>query len=231
MRASFTDRYEGGRSLGSYAALNLGLGVGDDPEAVIENRKIAAAARGIDASRVVWMNQVHGRDVAVVTEPGNAGRVDAVVTTQRDLVLAAMAADCLPILAADAGAGVVGAAHAGRAGMLAGVASALVEEMVRNGADPAATVAVLGPAVCGGCYEVPDHMWREAVTVVAEAGCRTHRGSSGIDLRAAVTVQLQQAGIGQIRSDERCTFETPELFSHRRDAPTGRFAGYVWQSS
>ncbi|GAB3205823.1 peptidoglycan editing factor PgeF [Marinactinospora thermotolerans] len=229
IRAGFTQRYDGGVSAPPYDTLNLGAGVGDDPAAVEENRKTAGVALGFDPERVVWMEQVHGADVAVATGPGVVGRVDAVVTVEPDLVLAALAADCLPILAADPVAGILGAAHSGRQGTAKGVAVEMVAAMERLGATRSDVVVALGPSICGECYEVPAAMRDEVARSVAEAACTTREGTPGIDMRAAVAAQLGRAGVGRVLVDERCTLESPELFSHRRGAPTGRLAGYVWR--
>lgn len=115
---AFTDRW-GGVSAVPYEELNLGGAVGDDPDAVRTNRELAAKSLGLDPSRVVWMNQVHGADVVVVDEPWGdrpVPEVDAVVTAQRSLALAVLTADCTPVLLADPVAGIVAAAHAGRPG-------------------------------------------------------------------------------------------------------------------
>ncbi|MFC7330243.1 peptidoglycan editing factor PgeF [Marinactinospora rubrisoli] len=230
VRAAFTERYAGGVSAAPFDTLNLGAGVADDPSAVAENRRIAAARFGFDPDRVVWMSQVHSADVAVVDAPGDAGRVDAVVTTRPGLVLATLAADCLPILAADPVAGVIGAAHSGRVGTALGVAEALVAEMVRQGASVDRISALLGPAICGACYEVPPHLQREVTARTPEAAGRTRAGTTSVDLRAGVTAQLERAGVRRVSADGRCTLESPELFSHRRDAKTGRLAGFVWRA-
>ncbi|QBI53896.1 peptidoglycan editing factor PgeF [Streptomonospora litoralis] len=229
VRAGFTQRYDGGVSTAPFDSLNLGHGVDDDPAAVAENRRVAAKSLGFDAERVVWMDQVHSAEVAVAEEPGVAGRVDAVVSECSDLVLAALAADCLLVLAADAEAGVIGAAHSGRLGTAAGVVPAMIAAMARHGADPGRIGAVLSPAICGGCYEVGPRVQAEVARSVPEAVSRTRRGTAGIDMRAAVTAQLRAAEVGHISSDDRCTLESPELFSHRGGAPTGRFAGFVWR--
>ncbi|WP_199835259.1 polyphenol oxidase family protein, partial [Streptomyces scabiei] len=113
---AFTDRW-GGVSAAPYEQLNLGGAVGDDAGAVTANRELAAKSLGLEPDRVVWMNQVHGADVAVVDGPWGAGdlpSVDAVVTTRRGLALAVLTADCVPVLLADPVAGVAAAAHAGR---------------------------------------------------------------------------------------------------------------------
>lgn len=228
VRAAVTERH-GGVSASPYDSLNLGLGSGDARDAVLANRKSAARNLGIDPDRIVWMNQVHSADVLVATAPGSAGTCDGVVTTRSDLVLASMAADCLPVLAADAEAGVLGAAHSGRLGTARGVAANLVAAMVEQGARADRITVFLGPAICGGCYEVPPHMREETALGAPEAACTTREGTAGVDMRAGVRAQLRRAGVTDIRADGRCTAESPELFSHRRDAPTGRFASFIWR--
>ncbi|MDA5281456.1 peptidoglycan editing factor PgeF [Streptomyces sp. NPDC054904] len=228
---AFTDRW-GGVSAVPYEELNLGGAVGDDPAAVRANRDGTARELGIDPDLVVWMNQVHGRDVAVVDGPWGAGQpvpaVDAVVTTRRGLALAVLTADCTPVLLADPVAGIVGAAHAGRPGLVAGVVPAAVEAMVALGADPGRMVARTGPAVCGRCYEVPAEM-REAVAEVAPAAwAETSWGTPAVDVVAGVHAQLAEAGVASVHRSPVCTLESRDHFSYRRDRVTGRLAGYVW---
>lgn len=229
IRAAFTDRH-GGTSPAPYHSLNLGPGVGDAPEAVAENRRRAAAALQLSTDDVAWMSQVHGAEVAVVDAGGDAGRVDAMATTRTGLALAVLVADCLPILLADHRAGVIGAAHSGRPGTARNVAGALVRRMEELGASARDCVALLGPAVCGACYEVPDELQREVARTAPEAACRTSRGTGGIDIRAAAAAQLARVGVTEVHHDARCTVETPELYSYRRDGRTGRFAGYIWRA-
>ncbi|WP_017612961.1 peptidoglycan editing factor PgeF [Nocardiopsis salina] len=228
VRAAVTER-AGGVSAAPYDSLNMGLGSGDERGAVLANRSTAAAGLGFDADRVVWMNQVHSCDVLLADAPGGVGTCDAVVTTRPDLVLASLAADCLPVLAADGEAGVLGAAHSGRLGTAGGVAVRLVEEMVRQGARRDRINAFLGPTICGSCYEVPPEMQAETARLAPEAASTTPQGTTGVDMLAAVTSQLRGAGIGHLEADGRCTLESPELFSHRRGAPTGRFASFIWR--
>ncbi|MEU9038952.1 peptidoglycan editing factor PgeF [Streptomyces sp. NPDC048352] len=228
---AFTDRW-GGVSAVPYEELNLGGAVGDDPAAVRANRVIAAKGLGIDPDLVVWMNQVHGRDVAVVDGPWGAGEqvpaVDAVVTARRGLALAVLTADCTPVLLADPVAGVVGAAHAGRPGLVAGVVPAAVEAMVALGADPARMVARTGPAVCGRCYEVPAGMREAVAQVVPAAWAETSWGTPAVDVVAGVHAQLAEAGVVHAHRSPVCTLESRDHFSYRRDRVTGRLAGYVW---
>ncbi len=227
---AFTDRW-GGVSAAPYAELNLGGAVGDDPAAVRTNRERAAEALGLDPASVVWMNQVHGKDVAVVDGPWQTGEipaVDAVVTARRGLALAVLTADCTPVLLADPVAGIAGAAHAGRPGLVAGVVPALVEEMLRLGAEPGRIVARIGPSVCGLCYEVPEAMRAEVAEAVPEAWATTRRGTPAVDVAAGVEAQLGRAGVTVDGRSPVCTLESADHFSYRRERTTGRLASYVW---
>lgn len=183
---AFTDRW-GGVSAAPYDQLNLGGAVGDDPHAVRANRARAAVELGLDPAAVVWMNQVHGREVAVVDRPWHGDDlpgVDAVVTDRRGLALAVLTADCTPVLLADPVAGIAGAAHAGRPGLVAGVVPAVVEAMVKRGAEPARIIAYTGPAICGRCYEVPEGMRSDVAAVVPEARATTSWGTPAVDVTA-----------------------------------------------
>ncbi|MGC0341468.1 peptidoglycan editing factor PgeF [Streptomyces sp. SLBN-8D4] len=226
----FTDRW-GGVSAAPYEELNLGGAVGDDPEAVTTNRELAAKSLGLDPARVVWMNQVHGADVVVVSEPWGkqpVPRVDAVVTAERGLALAVLTADCTPVLLADPVAGIAAAAHAGRPGMVAGVVPAALRAMTELGADPARIVARTGPAVCGRCYEVPEEMRAEVAAVEPAAHAETSWGTPAVDVSAGVHAQLDRLGVHDRRQSPVCTLESGDHFSYRRDRATGRLAGYVW---
>ncbi|MFF9591494.1 peptidoglycan editing factor PgeF [Streptomyces sp. NPDC014646] len=228
---AFTDRW-GGVSAAPYAELNLGGAVGDDPAAVLANRERAAGALGLDPARVVWMNQVHGRDVAVVDTPwGDASQipaVDALVTARRGLALAVLTADCTPVLLADPDAGIVAAAHAGRPGLVAGVVPAAVEAMTALGAKTSRIVARTGPAVCGRCYEVPAAMRAEVAETVPASWSETSWGTPAVDVTAGVHAQLEALGVGDRQASTICTLESGDHFSYRRDRTTGRLAGYVW---
>ncbi|MFD6248038.1 peptidoglycan editing factor PgeF [Streptomyces roseolus] len=228
---AFTDRW-GGVSAVPYEELNLGGAVGDDPEAVRTNRARAAAGLGLDPGLVVWMNQVHGADVAVVDGPWEHGEavpaVDAIVTTRRGLGLAVLTADCVPVLLADPVAGVAAAAHAGRPGMIAGVVPAAVAAMERLGAEPGRITARTGPAVCGRCYEVPEAMRAEVAAVEPDAYAETSWGTPAVDVAAGVRAQLARLGVTDVEDAGVCTLESGDHYSYRRDRITGRLAGYVW---
>ncbi|MFG2904567.1 MULTISPECIES: peptidoglycan editing factor PgeF [unclassified Kitasatospora] len=229
---AFTSRW-GGVSTSPYGELNLGGAVGDDPRAVRENRALAARRLGLDPADVVWMNQVHGAEVAVVTERqqlGQAPTVDAVVS-DRPLALAVLTADCTPVLLADPVAGVVGAAHAGRPGLAAGVVPAAVRAMVELGAEPSRITAATGPAVCGRCYEVPAGLRDEVAAVVPEAFAETSWGTPALDVPEGVAAQLAAAGVNELVRSPVCTLESADHYSYRREQRTGRLASYVWLGS
>jgi polyphenol oxidase len=229
--AAFSGR-SGGVSGPPYETLNLGLGVGDDPDAVAANRAVVARACGLSPGDLAWMRQVHGADVCYLgAETGQPpGPVDAIFTDVPGQALCVLVADCLPVLIADPVAQIVGAAHAGREGMVAGVVPALVSAMAAAGASPARMRALTGPAICGGCYEVPPELQERVCAAVPEARCQTLDGTTGLDIPAGVRAQLAAAGVAWVRSVARCTKESADLFSYRRDGMTGRFAGIVWLS-
>jgi len=222
----------GGVSAPPYDTFNLGDHVGDDPAAVAANRARLAATIGL-ADRVVWMNQVHGDRVEVVDEPqsavvGGGLGTDALVTSTPRLALAVVTADCVPVLMADAHAGVAAAVHAGRAGAQRGVVTRTVEAMLSLGAQAGDISALLGPAVSGRNYEVPQAMADEVEAALPGSRTTTAVGTPGLDLRAGIASQLRDLGVTSIDVDPRCTVADPDLFSHRRQAPTGRLASLIW---
>ncbi len=225
----FTTR-RGGVSVPPYDELNLGGAVGDDPAAVRVNRATVAERVGIPADRFVWMRQVHSAVVRVVGD-GPPGECDGIVTAAAGVALGVLAADCVPILAADRVAGVIGAAHAGRRGAAGGIGRRLIEVMTERGAVAGRIEIRLGPAICGRCYEVPADMRDEVEAALPGSACVTDRGTPGLDLRAGLRAQFDGLGTGPVRLDSRCTHTDPDLFSHRRGAPTGRQAGLIWRSS
>lgn len=239
VRTAFTARHGGGASGPPFDDLNLAEQVGDDPAAVAANRAAVGAAFGV--GQIIWMNQVHGSDVAVIGPAGGgsgppgpaAGQgavqgVDGLVTALPGVGLAVLVADCVPVLLVSQ-RGAVGAVHAGRRGVPAQVVLRALEALERIDGSPVS--ALVGPAVCGSCYEVPRHMQEEVCDVVPQARTTTRRGTPGLDLRAAVAGQLRGREVPvEILGgggSALCTVEDPELFSYRRDGRTGRFAGVV----
>lgn len=218
----FTDRH-GGVSAPPFDSLDLSLSANDRAEEVAANLSRVAAAFGVD--RLAVMRQQHGADAVVVESPDSLPECDALVATRPGLALCVRVADCVPVLLADADRGVVGAAHAGRSGVQVGVVPTVVRRMRDLGAQH--LTAWIGPHVCGGCYEVPAAMREEVAAVVPAAFGVTTWGTPSLDLGAAVQAQLADHGV-DVHDLSRCTRESPELYSHRRDgSAAGRFGGVV----
>jgi polyphenol oxidase len=223
----------GGVSAPPFDALNLGMSVGDDPEAVERNRVRVAAAFGAPLARVVRLNQVHGARVhrAGVGVTGLAG--DGLVSDDPTWLLAISGADCLPVLLFDPASGAVGAAHAGWRGVAAGVVRATVEAMVAGfGSDPGRLQVWLGPGIQGACYQVgpevvaavcADAAVPAAVAVADPVTADRYR----LDVPAAVRAQLRALGVADaaIEASDVCTHCHPGCFSYRRD---GRASGRHW---
>jgi YfiH family protein len=220
----------GGMSKPPFDTFNLGDHVGDEPKAVAANRKRLAAAVGLDEDRLIWMTQVHGDRVERVDGPRDApaAETDGLLTTTPRLALAVVTADCVPVLMADARAGVVAAVHAGRVGAQHGVVARALEAMQAAGADVGDVSVLLGPAVSGANYEVPEAMAAEVEAALPGSRTTSGRGTPALDLRAGIACQLASLGVKAIDVDPRCTYADPMLFSHRRDVPTGRLASLIW---
>ena len=214
-----TDR-SAGVSTGPYAGLNLGGHVADDPAAVAENRRRLEQRL---SRPVVYMDQCHGAGVAVVEGvPDTAPRCDAVVTRSTEVALAVLVADCVPVLLS--GNGVVAAVHAGRPGLVAGVVPSALAAMRDLGAGK--VDAVVGPSVCGRCYEVPAEMRDTAAAVQPVSASVSWTGTPAVDVAAGVVAQLREGGV-TVRWLPGCSRESDQLYSYRRDGLTGRFAGVV----
>lgn len=222
---AFTDRL-GGVSASPYDALNLARVSDDDPEAIAANWRRVVGEFAPDGAALVDMQQVHG-DAVALADPSVAESpvADALVSDRSDVVLAVRVADCVPVLFADPGAGVVGAAHAGRRGVELDIVTRTVERMRDLGAST--ITAWVGPHVCAGCYEVPQQMQDEVAALVPETRAMTTWGTPSLDLGAGVRAQLERAGV-TVHALGPCTLEDPSLYSHRRDgAGAGRLAGLI----
>lgn len=226
-RALFTGR-DGGVSTGDHASLNLARHVGDDDSAVERNRALLAVEMG---APLVFVDQVHSADVHVLPSSGEVPvlTADALVTDRRDVALAIMVADCLPVLLSDPEAGVVAVAHAGRQGLLGGVLQNTVQAMQGRGARPERLEVSIGPSICGACYEVPESMREEAAAQLPAARATTSWGTPALDLRAGAVAVLDAAGVPReaIAAEAPCTLEDERFFSYRRSSRTGRFAGVL----
>lgn len=218
----------GGVSTGPYASLNASLSGGDDRAAVMENRARVAAALGAQPEHLLGLTQIHSAEVVTVTEPWAAGegpRADGLVTRVRGLALSVITADCGPILFADPAAGIVGAAHAGWRGAVAGILEATVEAMVALGAARGRIAAVVGPCIRQPSYEVAADL-RDAVLAAnaADAGFfapgRPERWQ--FDLAGYCAARLRGAGIGAVAVTGGDTAAEPDrFFSHRRRTLAG----------
>lgn len=223
----------GGVSVAPYDSFNLGDHVGDDPAAVDANRRRLAAGIGLPFERVVWMEQIHSRNVTVVDGPvdGVVEATDALVTDVPNLALVTLSADCVPVLLSDDEAGVIAAVHAGRVGARIGIVPRVLDAMVAKGAAVERIGAFLGPAASGRQYEVPAAMRADVERHLPGSASKTVRGTPGLDLRAGLRRQLLAAGVSGVAEDPRCTIEDRALFSHRREGRTGRLAGVIWMES
>jgi hypothetical protein len=172
------------------------------------------------------MSQCHGSDIALVDGPwqGEPPAVDGIVTTSKDVALAVLVADCTPVLLVDRVVGVAAAVHAGRPGMMQGIVGRAVDAMTDLGARSIS--AVVGPSVCGRCYEVPEQLRAQAAKVSPVAASVSWQGTPAIDVAAGVVDQLQARSVA-VKWIWGCSRESEELFSYRRQHRTGRFAGVV----
>ncbi len=210
----FSDR-TGGFSSGSFESLNFAGHVGDDPVSVKANRSTLVNTQ--------FMNQVHGNEVVVVSECSEIDPTcDALVTTNPDLSLAVMVADCIPLLLISDS--VAGAVHVGRAGLVNGIANHTLAIMRNLGARN--IHAVLGPSICGKCYEVPIQLQEEVTAVHPDSFSTTRHSTPALDLQAGLVAQLIAQDVS-FEASTVCTMENSSYFSHRRDNPTGRFVGVV----
>lgn len=229
--AAFTTR-AGGASDAPYASLNLATHVGDDEAAVEANRKTIATSLGVDG--LTFCEQVHGDAVATVTADDKGTTLphsDGLVTTERNVPLAVLAADCVPVLLADARNGIVAAVHAGRRGLVQGVVEVAVGTMLDLGADRDAIVCAVGPAIGACCYEVGEDVRDEVVSALPMTKATTRDGRPALDLTAGVRHVLAREGVRSVTTVGGCTAHQPgSFFSHRRDGVTGRHAGIVWRT-
>ena len=229
----FTRR--GGVSTGIYASLNCGPGSKDDRAAVTENRRRVAAHLGVRPSHLVTAHQHHSTDAIVVTEPWTfeaMPKADALVTATPGIAVAALAADCAPVLFADPKARIVAAAHAGWKGALGGVLESAVATMERLGANRADIHAVLGPCIGPDAYEVGPEF--EQQFIAQSAGNRRFfnrlddRARPRFDLPAFVLGRLAALGLKAVENQSRCMYSDDQSFfsyrrtTHRREADYGR---------
>ena len=240
---AFTRR-TGGVSAGPYGpapgddrplGLNLAAGIDDEPGAVSTNRDQVCAGFGLPGSAFSSTDQVHGRTVRLLAVPrasgraagGRASQADAQVTREPGVLLAALGADCAPVLLADPLTGWTAAVHCGRPGLQQGVVPATVSVLAGLGVASSSLIARVGPTICGACYEVPEAMADEVAVVVPAARATSRGGTPALDIRAGILAQLAALEVGDVATVGGCTAEDSSLYSYRRDRRTGRHAGLV----
>jgi len=229
---------QGGVSTGPYSSLNLGLHVGDDPGCVVENRRRAAAALGLELADLVFCTQSHGRGVVVVDRT-HRGRgttsaadalpdADALVTATPGVGLVVMVADCVPLVLYEPTAQVLACVHAGWRGTVARVVDAAIEAVAALGGRPDRILAGIGPAITD--YQVGAEVAAAARdcfgSQVDEVVQPDETGRWRFDLKAANRRVLLNAGVqvANIEVSGEATGEGSPFFSHRAARPCGRFA-------
>jgi polyphenol oxidase len=220
---------QGGVSTGIYASLNCGPGSRDDAANVAENRARVAELLGAEPSRLLTVFQKHSAEAVITEKPWKDGKVpeaDAIVTAKPGLAIGVLTADCAPVLLCDREAGVIGAAHAGWKGALAGVVEATVKAMTKLGASPQRITAAIGPSISQEAYEVGQDFVQQFVADEPESSAFfiTHEGTGEphFDLPAYVGERLARAGVGAIADLGFCTYcEETRLFSYRRSQHHG----------
>jgi YfiH family protein len=228
IRHAFFTR-EGGVSGGIYASLNCGFGSGDDPACVTRNRAAASARLGITAEGLVSCHQVHGTEIVTVERPWHRERnprADGMVTAVPGIALGVLAADCAPVLFADPEAGVVGAAHGGWRGALAGVMEATVAAMEALGARAGHLRAGIGPCIAQPSYEVgPDFAARFAAEDPASDAFFRPAPRAGhflFDLPGYIAQRLTRRGVAAVeRTPHDTAAEEALFFSYRRACRRG----------
>jgi len=220
---------EGGVSDGLFASLNCGFGSGDDADKVARNRSIAMDRLGFAADRLVTCRQVHSASVVAVATPWrreDSPSADGMVTAEPGIALGVLAADCAPILFADAEAGVIGAAHGGWRGALDGVGEATVAAMVGAGARADRIRAGIGPCIGQESYEVGPEFPPRFAAIDAESAAffvpGARPGHFRFDLGGYIAHRLARLGLAAIeRAPHDTAADARRFFSYRRACLTG----------
>ena len=217
--AGFTTRF-GGVSEGAYEGLNLGDHVGDLPANVAKNREILAEQIGVAPSNLKFMRQIHSNRVEILRNlDDELPPCDGVITALRGIALCVLVADCSPVLIADERRGVVAAVHAGRAGVTGKICTNAVNLMASEfGCEASDLCVFVGANIRVRNYEVGELDLGEF---------NRYKKEGKFDMEAALRDEFTALGVGRVEFDPRCTFETGELFSYRRDGVTGRFCGFI----
>lgn len=232
----FTRR--GGASSGVFKGLNCGYGSSDQSEIVAINRSRVAAAMEIDPGDMATVHQIHSIDVVSLSAApgGDAPRADAMVTATPGLALSVLTADCQPVLFADTGAGVIGAAHAGWKGALGGILEATLDAMEALGADRSRITAAIGPSISQQAYEVGPEFLETFIAEDPDSPRFFVNGNGDryqFDLVGFSMNRLREAGIGSVEWIRHCTYSDPDRFYsyrrsvHQREADYGRLISVI----
>ncbi len=238
IKAGFTTR-EGGISLPPYQSNNLGYHVEDHPSDVLQNRKNVAESISLPLDNWVMADQVHGNHVQIIkakdSGSGAFSRDDAIpetdglITAEKNLLCTALFADCVPLFFADRKKGTVAISHAGWKGTVSNIAKSTIDSFKQLSSSTKDIEVVIGPSICGSCYQVNDHVIRHIDAKYVDS----YQGSNGkyhLDLKNLNFQLLLDAGISpdKIHISKYCTSHHSSFFSHRRDQhPTGRMIGFI----
>jgi len=227
VRAGTTTRL-GGVSAGSYASLNLGDHVADDPASVASNRARLATALHLP-SEPFWLRQVHGTRVVIHDGSHVLPEADAAVAFEPGRVLAILTADCLPVVFTSRDGSRLGVAHAGWRGLAAGILEATISKL---NAPPSELLAWLGPAIGATAFEVGGEVRATFVSADAPSAAaftENARGRWQADLYSLAKRRLLLHGVTSVSSMDACTFtDTARFYSFRRHSTTGRMATLAW---
>jgi YfiH family protein len=228
---------KGGASSGVFAGLNCAAGSSDQSDVVAINRARVAAAMGATPDMLVALRQTHSATAVVLTAPPDGVPLaDAAVTRERGMVLSVLTADCAPVLFADVASGVIGAAHAGWKGALAGILEETVDRMVEIGAERSAIVAVIGPTISQSAYEVGPEFLQRFIDDDRENTRFFANGKEDryqFDLPGFALWRLRESGIGHAEWTRHCTYSDPSRFFsfrrsvHEKSADYGRMISTI----
>lgn len=228
VRAAATVR-TGGVSAAPFDSLNLGIHVGDELAAVLENRRRLVAALQLPAEPA-WLNQVHGCDVLQAAQWDSPPTADGSFTSDEGVVCAVMTADCLPVLLCDQAGGCVAAVHAGWRGLADGVVGSAIASM---GVAADSLLAWLGPAIEPSAFEVGGEVRERFIEVNAAndtAFTANQRGRWQADIYALARNELHRLGVRQVYGGGFATHgDAARFFSYRRDGQTGRMVSLIWR--
>ncbi len=226
--AGFTDRWDG-VSKPPYNTLNLALRVGDSGKDVLENRQLLAEKLTIKPSNFAWMNQVHSDKIVPVIKSGEVLKTDGLITTQPELALMVLVADCIPILFYDPKQKIIAVAHAGREGSFLNIAGKMILKLQKEyNSNPQNIKVYLGPSIQKECYRVDQKIIKR---FKKQWGEKYIYNNTNLDLPLLNQDQLLKTGIKKenIFVSKICNHCNQNYFSYRRaeNNRTGRFGGII----